>query len=143
MESLKAQGLSEDRIRNIMQFDMERAIGARPGEWLEMHGSRHCRRVTLLAEATGNLYRKYLNEFANISDEDISLATAATAYHDSGRQGKEVDVDVDVDDDLRPDMIRFSSVSHQPQQNMKDKDIELCHAALVQFHQAHNHRRPR
>jgi hypothetical protein len=85
LESLKTQGLPEDRIRDAMQFDIKRAIRACSGEQLQMYGSRHCLCATLLAEATGNLYRKYFNEFANISDEDISLATAAMAYHDSGR----------------------------------------------------------
>jgi hypothetical protein len=67
-------------------------LGINPGRKAEAHGVKHCLRACLVAEATAQVYRGLFKEFENISEEDIRLAAAAAAYHDSGRQGEEVDV---------------------------------------------------
>ncbi|MDR2779106.1 MAG: hypothetical protein LBB16_02355 [Puniceicoccales bacterium] len=77
---------------NFFPYSPKKVLGVNPGAIAEVHGVKHCLRATLVAEATAQVYRRLFKEFENIGEENIRLASAAAAYHDSGRQGEEVDV---------------------------------------------------
>ncbi|MDR1255551.1 MAG: hypothetical protein LBJ94_01305 [Puniceicoccales bacterium] len=91
-QRLDEQKMPEDKIKARMGGVIGEMIGANPGKFPSVHGVNHCTRVALVTEAVARVYRTLFKEFEDMSDDDIALAIAAATFHDSGRQGEEVDI---------------------------------------------------
>jgi hypothetical protein len=75
-----------------IQLAIRQHIVARPGDVSTVHGMGHAVRAAIYVKGVAALYKELFPAFATLSDDEISDATIAAMFHDSGRQADGVDV---------------------------------------------------
>ncbi|MBA3602823.1 MAG: hypothetical protein H0W50_04115 [Parachlamydiaceae bacterium] len=93
-----------------------------PNDPRKHHGSDHCVRAAIFAGVFGYLYKKYHPEL-DPTLQDIYLAQAAAAGHDSGRQTEGTD--------LWDDQSAENTVTILGEMGIKEEKIEECRDAIA------------